>query len=191
VESGKHNDRPQLQAAMRHALRHKATLLVAKLDRLSRNAAFLLTLRDSGVSFVAADMPEANTLTVGIMAVVAQAERELISARTKAAMAQVRIRRQAEGKPPLGGDFGNLPKVAKLGAKASVAARRRRSREFAAKMASIIEEYQEEGVSTLRQLADALNRDDHPTPRGKGGLWSPAQVLSLLRRMEEKRKKYC
>src|SRR5881409_1892098 len=83
----KRNDRPELQKALQRCRLTGATLVVAKLDRLSRNAAFLLTLRDSGADFVAVDLPEANTMTVGVMAVVAQYERELISARTKAALA--------------------------------------------------------------------------------------------------------
>ena len=69
-----------------------ATLLVAKLDRLSRNAAFLMTLKDSGVPFVAADMPDANTLTIGVMASLAQHEREMISKRTKAALEAAKAR---------------------------------------------------------------------------------------------------
>src|SRR5262250_108087 len=87
IESGKRDDRPELDKAIKRCRVTGATLVVAKLDRLSRNAAFLMTLRDSGVQFVAADLPEANTMTVGVMAVVAQHEREAISARTKAALA--------------------------------------------------------------------------------------------------------
>ena len=93
VESGKKNQRPQLQAAMALAKARGATLLIAKLDRLSRNAGFIFQLRDAGVDFVCCDMPDANTLTVGIFAVLAQHERELISQRTKAALAA----KQAQG----------------------------------------------------------------------------------------------
>ena len=83
VESGRNPDRPELGKALHLAKVTGATLVIAKLDRLSRNAAFLLTLRDSGVRFAAVDLPEANDLTVGIMALVAQQEREAISRRTK------------------------------------------------------------------------------------------------------------
>ncbi|MCB1487420.1 MAG: recombinase family protein, partial [Bauldia sp.] len=83
VESGRNPDRPELGRALHLARVTGALLVIARLDRLSRNAAFLLTLRDSGVRFAAADMPEANDLTVGVMALVAQAEREAISRRTK------------------------------------------------------------------------------------------------------------
>jgi DNA invertase Pin-like site-specific DNA recombinase len=97
VESGKKNNRPQLLAAIAHARKIKATLVIAKLDRLSRNAAFIFTLKDSGIDFVCADMPDANTLTIGIFAVLAQHERELISSRTKAALRQVKERIKADG----------------------------------------------------------------------------------------------
>lgn len=92
VETGKDNHRPQLARALAHAKRSQARLVVAKLDRLSRNAAFLLTLRDSGARIVACDMPEMNELTVGIMAVVAQDEARRISERTKAALAAAKAR---------------------------------------------------------------------------------------------------
>jgi DNA invertase Pin-like site-specific DNA recombinase len=87
VESGKQNQRPQLAAAMALAKAKGATLLIAKLDRLSRNAGFIFQLRDAGVDFVCCDMPDANTLTVGLFAVLAQHERETISKRTKDALA--------------------------------------------------------------------------------------------------------
>ncbi|MGO9431632.1 recombinase family protein [Rhodoblastus sp.] len=93
VESGKRSDnRPELTRAMEHARLTGSTLLIAKLDRLSRDAHFLLGLQKAGVRFVAADMPEANELVVGIMAVIAQAERKMISTRTKAALAEARKR---------------------------------------------------------------------------------------------------
>src|SRR5882672_7409199 len=92
VETGKRNDRPELGKALKRCRLTGATLVVAKLDRLSRNAAFLMTLRDSGVDFIAADLPEANTMTVGVMAVVAQHEREAISQRTKAALQAAKAR---------------------------------------------------------------------------------------------------
>ena len=99
VESGKRNNRIQLQAAIDHAKRIRGTLLIAKLDRLSRNAGFIFALRDSGVDFVCADMPDANTLTIGIFAVLAQHERELISSRTRAAQQAKKAQGHRLGKP--------------------------------------------------------------------------------------------
>jgi DNA invertase Pin-like site-specific DNA recombinase len=86
VESGKRVDRPQLAAAISFAKQQGARLLIAKLDRLSRNVSFIFSLRNSEVDFVACDIPDANPLTVGIMAVLAKHERELIGERTRAAL---------------------------------------------------------------------------------------------------------
>src|SRR5215470_20066163 len=92
VESGKQTDRPVLAQALAACRVHKATLVIAKLDRLARDAHFLLGLQKAGVAFRAADMPEDNEMVVGIMAVVAQAERKMISERTKAALAAAKRR---------------------------------------------------------------------------------------------------
>lgn len=89
VESGKNNNRPNLLQAIEDCKTNDATLLIAKLDRLSRNAAFIFTLRDTQVKFKCVDMPEANSVTIGIMAVLAQDERERISKRTKDALAEL------------------------------------------------------------------------------------------------------
>src|ERR1700733_13019806 len=92
IESGKKNDRPELAKAFQACRLFGAKLVIAKLDRLSRNAHFLLGLEQAGVDFVAADMPQANRLTVGILAMVADEERRMISARTKAALAAAKRR---------------------------------------------------------------------------------------------------
>lgn len=98
VESGKNNQRAQL-AAIDRSKKEGAVLVIAKLDRLSRNASFIFTLRDSGVNFQYVDMPDANTLTIGIFATLAQHERELTSSRTKSAL-QAKIAQGAIlGKP--------------------------------------------------------------------------------------------
>lgn len=99
IESGKKNDRPNLIRAIEECKKQEATLLIAKLDRLSRNASFILTLRDSKVDFVCCDMPDANSLTIGIMAILAQDERERTSQRTKAALAELKRKGVKLGNP--------------------------------------------------------------------------------------------
>jgi DNA invertase Pin-like site-specific DNA recombinase len=99
VESGKKSDRPELARAIDACRKHKARLVIAKLDRLSRNLAFVATLMDSGVEFVAVDNPHANKLTIHILAAVAEHEREAISERTKAALAAAKARGKRLGTP--------------------------------------------------------------------------------------------
>jgi DNA invertase Pin-like site-specific DNA recombinase len=101
VESGKRSDRPQLAAALVACRKRKAKLVIAKLDRLSRNLAFIAALMDSGVEFVAVDNPHANKLTVHILAAVAQHEREMIAQRTKDALAAAKARGVVLGNPRL------------------------------------------------------------------------------------------
>jgi DNA invertase Pin-like site-specific DNA recombinase len=170
VESGKDNDRPALAAALRDCELLGATLVIAKLDRLSRNAAFLMTLQDSGVAFVCADMPEANRLTIGLLAVIAQHEREQISQRTKAALAAARAR----GKR-LGGWRGG-PKIdVTLGTAALVA----RSNAYAARVGPVAAELHAAGMS-LRGVGAELARRGVMTMRG--GEWTADAVKRLLAR---------
>lgn len=99
VESGKKDNRPELANAIAYCKERGAVLLIAKLDRLTRNVAFIFALRDSGVQFLCVDMPDANTLTIGIMATMAQHERELISERTRKALAEKKKQGAILGKP--------------------------------------------------------------------------------------------
>jgi DNA invertase Pin-like site-specific DNA recombinase len=101
IESGKRNDRPELEKALAACKKQKAKLVIAKLDRLSRNLAFIATLMDSGVEFIAVDNPHANKLTVHILAAVAQHEREIVSARTSAALKAAKARGRRLGNPRL------------------------------------------------------------------------------------------
>ena len=174
VESGKHDDRPKLAEALALCRLHNATLIIAKLDRLSRDAHFLLGLQKAGVRFVAADMPEANEMVVGIMAVVAQAERKMISERTKAAMAAAKVRGKRLGTP------GNLTNVDE--GRANGRARcSQKARERAIDLRPIIADLRGEGVTNLSQLAAGLNRRGIPTSRG--GTWSATQVRRVLERV--------
>ena len=170
VESGKRADRPELTKALLACRKHKAKLVIAKLDRLSRNLAFIATLMDSGVEFVAVDNPHANKLTIHILAAVAQHEREAISERTKAALAAAKAR----GKK-LGG-----PRLAEA-RRRSLAARSAAADAFAANVRPIIEQIQASGVSSLRGVARALTARGVRTARG-GSEWTAAQVINALER---------
>ncbi len=177
VESGKSNDRPELAKALQLARVTGATLLIAKLDRLSRNAAFLLALRDSGVRFIAADMPDANELTVGVMSLVAQQEREAISKRTKEALAAAKARGQVLGNPNgaqalLRAGKGNAAAISAIKREASIHAERLRP---------LVAELEEQGSTSLGALAEGLNQRGILTPRG--GRWHKSSVRNLLDRL--------
>lgn len=175
VESGRKNDRPMLAEAFRLCRVHGATLVIARLDRLSRDAAFLMNLQNAGIEFVAADMPHASRLTVGIMGLIAEEERRLISARTRAALAAAKARGTK-----LGGDRGNLPSVAAAGAAASRVARQGKAAAAAADLGPIIKDIRAAGATSLRDIADELNARGIPAPRG--GTWGAVQVSRTISR---------
>lgn len=169
VESGKRSDRPKLAEALRLCRLHKATLVIAKLDRLARNVAFVSTLMESGAEFVAVDFPQANRLTVHILAAVAEHEAKAISERTKAALAQAKTRGVK-----LGGDRGHMPRIAAQGRAMSLAVRQKRAKSRAADLQPIITEIRAGGARTCASVADGLNDRSIPGPRG--GKWSNTQV---------------
>lgn len=191
VESGKLNDRAELAAALDQAKLTGAVLVIAKLDRLSRNAAFLLTLRDSGVRFLAADMPDANDLTIGIMAVIAQAEREAISRRTTEALAAVRKRiddaghhhskRSGRTITRLGNPNGARSLGKRPGNTSAVAANQRRAQATADALAPVVARLRSAGLHGPYQLAQALNCMGVLTARA--GQWHPRTVSLLLERI--------
>jgi len=173
IESGKRTDnRPELAAALAACKKLKAKLIVAKLDRLSRNVGFISALMDSGVEFVAADMPHANKMTLQVLAVFAEHERDLISARTKAALAAAKQRGVKLGGP-------NIAEAAKLGA----ARNKTNADQFAANTLPVIREIQASGVTTLRGVARALTARGVPSARGTP--WSPVAVSNVLKRSME------
>lgn len=189
TESGKTNDRPKLARALAHAKRVGATLIVAKLDRLSRNVAFIAQLMESGVRFTACDMPEANELTLHIMAAVAQAERKAISRRTTEALAASKARGKLLGgyrDYTLVRDPDDATKVTKvtrvldgLALSASgVEARRAWAQAFNVAALETITELRAGGVEGLSELARGLNMQGVRTSRG--GSWTATQVRRVI-----------
>jgi len=174
VESGKNNDRPQLAAALAAAKAAGATLLIAKLDRLARNVAFIANLLESGVEVTAADMPEANRFVLHIMAAVAEQEGRAISDRTKAALAAAKARGAR-----LGMANPQIAKHMEQAVSASVATRTGKADTFAANILPLIERLQAGGAS-LRSIAADLNERGVKTARG--GHWHAATVRNVLAR---------
>lgn len=177
-ESGKNDARPELARAITHCKEIGATLVIAKLDRLSRNVSFLFDLRDklqaACVNVIAADMPEvlSNTLTLAVMAGMAQHERELISARTKAGLEVARQKGRTGGRAK---GCDNSKSLALAHAASKVQADER-----AAEVAPIVCALRKRGV-TLAEIAQTLNKSGHITPRGKR--WTPKAVSRVIKRI--------
>lgn len=164
IESGRKNDRPQLTAALDLCRRRKAVLVIAKLDRLARNVAFVANLMEAKVDFVAADMPEANRLTLHVMAAFAEHEREAISKRTRDALAAAKARGVQLGNPR-----PDMPAVTGKAAERAAA--------FRATVLPLVRSRRDAGM-TLRAIADDLNARSVKTLNGKR--WAPATVRGIL-----------
>lgn len=167
TESGKRSDRPELNAALALCRKHKAVLVIAKLDRLARNVAFVSTLMETGVEFVAVDAPFANRLMIHVLSAVAEFEREQISERTKAALAAAKAR------------------GVKLGSHGAVLAAERKAE--ASRVAFMLQPQvlaaRDAGCQTLMEYAGFLTSVGAPTPGG--GLWHSSTVKRLLDRLKE------
>jgi DNA invertase Pin-like site-specific DNA recombinase len=166
IESGKrHTNRPQLAAALDQCRRHKATLVIARLDRLARNVHFISGLMESGVDFVAVDMPQANRLTIHILAAVAEHEREAISQRTKAALGAAKQRGTQLGNPRWEDSIE--------GARTA-----RNPVSLSHALLMIMQNHHAEGW-TFRRIAAEMNALGLKTPRGAN--WYASTVRASLR----------
>jgi DNA invertase Pin-like site-specific DNA recombinase len=192
VESGKRDDRPQLAEALQLCKLTGAKLVIAKLDRLSRDAHFLLGLQKAGVPFVAADMPEANEMVVGIMAVMAQHERKMISERTKAALGSIR-RRLAAGETYVSrsgrkidrlGNPNGAQHLIGLGNSAAVGRVRDNADQRATNLKPVIDDIRAAGITSVRGICAELNARGILTPRQ--GNWHPTSVARLLDRLAQR-----
>ena len=175
VESGKRSDRPKLAEALQLCRLHGAKLIIAKLDRLARNVAFVSALMEAGVEFVAVDMPEANRLTVHILAAVAEHEARAISERTKSALAAAAARGVK-----LGGDRGNIRAIAAEGRKVALKVRARKAADKARDVAELIRLIDPAAALSARAMARELNTRGIEAPRG--GLWSAVQISRVKAR---------
>ena len=177
IESGKKNERPQLARAMAEAKRIGAVLLIAKLDRLARNVAFIANLLESGVEIAAADMPEANRFLLHVMAAVAEHEAQAISDRTKAALAAAKARGVA-----LGWAIPGRKEEQRRAARNGASKNAKKADQHAANVLPVIRQIAAGGAS-LRQIADELNTRGIKTARG--GLWYAGTVRNIMARDNE------
>lgn len=169
VESGRKSRRPELEAAVAYCKKHKATLVVAKLDRLYRNAYFVAKLMHERIPFVCCDNPHANKMTIHILAAVAENEADLISTRTKAALGVIKARGGVLGSP--------TPEIGAEAAGKVVAAQ---ADKMAESVMPIINDLRRKGLTTYRELAEALNARGVPTARG--GEWFASTVRNYVLR---------
>ena len=181
IESGKVSNRPELAKALHLAKVTASTLAIARLDRLSRNAAFLLTLRDSGVRFIAADMSQANDLTVGIMALVAEQEREAIARRTREALAAAKARGTKLCNP----NGAAALRRAGRGNCATLKTISENADAYAETLKPVVADIQRSGRASLRGIAEELNARGIVTRRG--GRWHVSNVRNLLMRVAQER----
>ncbi len=170
IESGKNNQRLELQKAIEFANEHQATLIIAKLDRLSRNVSFIFRLRDTKVDFVCCDIPDANTMTIGIFALLAQQERELISERTKAAL---------KAKKAQGYKLGSPQNLTDLSRKRAIEAKKRLAKENPnnSKAFALIQEMRKHNNS-YAAIASRLNEYNFRSSKNKK--FYPMQVKRIL-----------
>jgi DNA invertase Pin-like site-specific DNA recombinase len=174
IESGKRNDRPEIAAALAACRVRRACLIIAKLDRLARNVFFISSLMESGVDFVACDNPHATKLTIQILAAVAEHEREMISQRTKAALAAAKAR---------GVRLGN-PRLKPGDTRRARQARSRRALAHARDVARYIAEVRRAGCTSLGEIARALTARGIATAAG-GEEWTAEGVKRILARVQQ------
>ena len=172
VESGRKNNRPQLAAALALAKKQKATLVIAKLDRLARNVHFISGLLESNVQFVAADMPEADRTFLQMAAVFAEWEARKISERTKLALAEAKLRGTKLGSPS-----------PHIGSKAGLKAINDRCNVYLENISPILQDIVGDVGFNLRAIAARLQRRGIKTAKGLD-VWHPAQVGKLLRKVQ-------
>ena len=170
VETGKNNDRPKLKEAITLAKKTKSTLIIAKLDRLSRNLAFIANILDGNIEFVCADMPNANKMMLQMMAVIAEFEAKQISERTIAAL------QAAKARGTLLGNRTNWKEAHALGHQSNI----KLAAEHAAKILPVIRDLARKDAGSLHRIADELNARNIPTRRN--GLWTGTAVRHIIMR---------
>lgn len=168
IESGSKNDRPQLALALEACRKHRATLLIAKLDRLARNVAFISALMEGDVEFVAADNPHASRLMLHLLAAFAEHEREMISQRTKAALAAAKARGVRLG----------------INGAALAAANHAEAVAYAATIEEHVRAARASGAKTLTAIAAYLNQ--HGIPSREGQRWHPSNVARAVKRLQKR-----